>query len=93
MYQLIKYIRYIIPFALGIKIGSCISCLDNDIRYVKESRLERMTANTAIVKHPQYGDKYIIDFKNNILIPYNEEIIEEIVTEKQMDYLMERLEK
>ena len=90
MKNLKKYIKYVIPLALGIKLGACIGWADSQVSYVKESRIERMAEDKSMVIHPQSGERYIIDFHNNAIIPYSSEELEKIERKANLDYLIQK---
>ena len=90
MYEIIKYIRYIIPLAVGLKLGACVAFLDNDVRYMKESHLEKITDDKVVVTQPKTHKKYIIDFDNNVIIPYSKDKIENITKKELFDYLIDK---
>ena len=45
MSNLKKYIKYVIPLAIGIKLGCWIGWANQEVSYVQESRLERIAEN------------------------------------------------
>ena len=85
-----KYIKYIIPLAIGIKLGCWIGWANQEVSYVQESRLERIAENKSMVNHPHSGERYIIDFKNNVIIPYSGEEFEKIERKADLDYLIKK---
>lgn len=90
MQNLKKYIKYIIPLAVGIKLGSWIGWANHQVSYVQESKLERIAEDKSIVIHPRSGEKYLIDFGNKVVIPYSNERLAGFKKEAEMNYLIKK---
>jgi len=90
MQNLKKYIKYIIPLVVGIKLGSWIGWANHQVSYVQESKLERIAEDKSIAIHPKSGEKYLIDFSNKVVIPYSNERLARFKKEAEMNYLIKK---
>ena len=85
-----KYIKYVIPLVLGIKIGAWIGWADTEVKYAHESRIECMVEDKSIVGNTESGKRYVIDFGNNRIIPYDDKRLLDCEAKSDLEYIMQK---
>ena len=90
MQNMKKYMKYVIPLVLGLRIGTWIGWADTEVKYVHESRLECIMGEETIVTSPESGKRYVIDFSNNRIIPYNDKRLIDFEKKADLDYIIQK---
>lgn len=76
-----------LPLVIAAKIGSCVAIMEYNAIDTNEPKIE-YHANEPMITDPQSNEKYIIDFDNRKIMPYDDSIAAEIMKDEGLEEMI-----